>query len=52
MLEIVCVPIITTLIFGLMEIYKRYIAKDKKILVAIIPIIACVLGIVFGIVCF
>ena len=35
-----------------MEIYKRYIAKDKKVLVAIIPIIAGALGIVFGIVCF
>ena len=52
MLEIVCVPVITTLVFALMEIYKRYIAKDKKILVAIIPIIAGALGIVFGIICF
>lgn len=52
MLEIVCVPVITTLVFALMEIYKRYIAKDKKVLVAIIPIIAGALGIVFGIVCF
>ena len=33
MLEIVCVPVITTLVFALMEIYKRYIAKDKKVLV-------------------
>ena len=52
MLEIVCVPVITILVFALMEIYKRYIAKDKKVLVAIIPIIAGALGIVFGIVCF
>ena len=52
MLEIVCVPVITILVFALMEIYKRYIAKDKKVRVAIIPIIAGALGIVFGIVCF
>ena len=52
MLEIVCVPIITILVFALMEVYKRFIAKDKKVLVAIIPIIAGALGIVFGIICF
>jgi len=52
MIEIACLPIITILVFAIMEIYKRYIAKDKKVLVAIIPIIAGALGIVFGIVCF
>ena len=35
-----------------MEIYKRFIAKDKETLVRIIPIIGCVIGIIAGIVCF
>ena len=52
MLEIVCVPVITALVFAIVEIYKKYIAKDKKILVAIIPIIAGAIGVVLGIVCF
>ncbi len=52
MLEIVCVPMIVTLVFSIMELYKRFIAKDKKILVSIIPIIAAVIGVLAGIVCF
>lgn len=52
MLEIVCVPIITALVFAIVEIYKKYVAKDKKVLVAIIPIIAGALGVVLGIICF
>ena len=51
MLEIICVPVIVSLVFGLMEVYKVLIAKAKnqETLIRIIPIIACVLGIVFGI---
>lgn len=52
MLEIVCVPVIVTLVFLLMEVYKKFIAKDKEILIRIIPLIACALGIVMGIICF
>lgn len=52
MLEIVCVPVIVALVFVVMEIYKKFIAKDKEILIRIIPIIACGLGIVMGIVCY
>lgn len=52
MLEVVCVPVIVTLVFSIMELYKRFIAKDKKILVSIIPIIAAVIGVVAGIICF
>ena len=52
MLEIVCVPIITALVFAIVEIYKKYVAKDKKVLVAIIPIIAGAIGVVLGIICF
>ena len=52
MLEIVCVPVITALVFAIVEIYKKYVAKDKKVLVAIIPIIAGAIGVVLGIICF
>lgn len=52
MIEIICVPVIVALVFVIMEIYKKFIAKENKILIAIIPIIGAVLGIVFGIVCF
>lgn len=51
MLEIICVPVIVSLVFSLMEVYKVLIAKakNKEILIRIIPIIACVIGIAFGI---
>ena len=51
MLEIICVPVIVSLVFGLMEAYKILIAKakNKETLIRIIPIIACVIGIAFGI---
>lgn len=51
MLEIICVPVIVSLVFGLMEAYKVLIAKakNKETLIRIIPIIACVTGIAFGI---
>ena len=52
MLEIICVPVIVSLVFSIMEIYKRFIAKDKETLVRIIPTIGCVIGIIAGIVCF
>ena len=52
MLEVICVPVIVTLVFSIMEFYKKFIAKDNKILVSIIPIIAAIIGIVSGIVCF
>lgn len=52
MLEIICVPAIVSLVFSLMEIYKKFIAKGKETLIRIIPIIGCVIGIIAGIICF
>ena len=52
MLEIVCVPVITALVFAIVEIYKKYVAKENKVLVATIPIVAGALGVVLGIICF
>lgn len=52
MLEIICVPVIVALVLSIMEIYKKFIARENETLIRIIPIIGCVLGIVAGIVCF
>ena len=56
MLEIVCVPIIVFLVFSIMEIYKKLIAKNNETLIRIIPIIAfaigVILGVILGIICF
>lgn len=52
MIEIICVPVIVALVFVVMEIYKKYIAKENETMIRIIPLIACGLGIVLGIVCF
>ena len=52
MMEIICVPVIVALVFVIMEIYKRYIAKENETMIRLIPLIAGGLGIVFGIVCF
>ena len=38
MLEIICVPVIVSLVFVLMEIYKKLIAKENEKLIRIIPI--------------
>ena len=50
MLEIICVPVIVALVFAIMEIYKKYIAKDNEKLIRFIPLIALGLGAILGIV--
>ena len=52
MVDIVCVPVIVSLVFAIMEAYKKIIAKENETLIRIIPVISCVLGIAFGILCF
>lgn len=52
MLEIICVPVIVSLVFSIMEIYKKFIAKDNEKLIRVIPLIAGVIGIIIGIICF
>ncbi len=51
-MEIICVPIIVTLVYGAMELYKKFIPKDKAILVSIIPLISAILGGLLGILAF
>ena len=50
MLEIICVPAIMAIVFLLMEVYKKWIAKDKEKWISIIPIISGVLGILLGVI--
>ena len=50
MLEIICVPVIVSLVFVLMEIYKKYIAKENESLIRFIPLIALGLGAILGLV--
>lgn len=52
MLEIICVPAIVAVVFMLMEIYKKVIAKGREKYLTLIPVIAGVLGMVFGVVFF
>ena len=50
MIEIICVPVIVAVVFALMEIYKKYIAKDNEKLIRFIPLISLGLGALLGIV--
>lgn len=52
MTEIICVPLIVTIVYALIEGYKKIVAKKNEILVRIIPIIGLCLGAVLGVVCF
>lgn len=52
MLEIICVPAIVAVVFLLMEVYKKFVAKGREKYLTLIPIIAGVLGMAFGIVFF
>jgi len=52
MLEIICVPVIVAVVYGIIELYKKFIAKDKEFLVAIVPLISAILGGLLGILAF
>ena len=52
MTEIICVPLIVTIVYALIEGYKKIVAKKNEIFVRIIPIIGLCLGAVLGVVCF
>jgi len=53
-MDIICVPLIVSVVFSIMEGYKRIAEKSKhrKGLIAVIPIIAAGIGAVMGIVLF
>jgi hypothetical protein len=51
LLTIVSVPVITGIVFGAAELYKRAV-EGKEALIKLIPIIGAVLGVALGIVAF
>ena len=52
MLEIVCIPLIVVIVYFIMLLYKKFIAKGNESLIRIIPLIACICGVVAGIICY
>lgn len=53
-LDIICVPAIASLVFSLVEIYKKATEKHakKEQFLRLIPVISAVLGIIAGLVCY
>ena len=53
-MEIIAVPVIVSLVFMVMEIYKKIIEKYStyEMLVRLIPVISAILGVAAGIVCY
>ncbi|MDR0976104.1 MAG: hypothetical protein LBM01_04085 [Christensenellaceae bacterium] len=51
-MEIICVPIIVSIVFGAMQYYKKYIAKFETAWTKLIPILSGLLGAGLGILCY
>ena len=53
-MDIICVPAIVSIVFSLMEVYKRIAGKTKheETLLRLIPVASAIIGIIGGIVCF
>ena len=53
-MEIIAVPAIVSLVFSIMEIYKRITAKHKRAedFLRLIPVVSAILGIIAGVVCY
>lgn len=53
-MEIIAVPAIVSLVFSIMEIYKKITSKHAKAedFLRLIPVVSAVLGIIAGIVCY
>ena len=50
MLEIICVPAIMAVVFLLMEVYKKWIAKGREKFITFIPVISGILGLILGVI--
>lgn len=48
LMEITCVPIIITIIYGILELYKHFFKTEKWL--RLIPLWAAILGIILGII--
>ena len=51
-MEIICVPAIVSITYALIEVYKKCIAKGREKFLAVIPLIALILGGVLGVAVF
>ncbi len=51
-MEIICVPAIVSIVYALIEVYKKSIAKGREKFLAVIPLIALILGGVLGVAVF
>ena len=51
-MEIVCVPAIVTITYLIVEAYKKWLAKGRKKWLAVIPLIAMVIGGLLGVAMF
>lgn len=49
-MEIICVPLIVSIVYMAVECYKKWIAKGKEKWLNVIPVIALILGSVLGVV--
>ena len=51
-MEIICVPLIVSAVYGLVELYKLIVKNKKDIWLKLIPVIALVLGGLLGVALF
>ncbi len=49
LLVVLCVPIITAVVYAVMTVYKHIVQKHSEVLTRIIPLFAAILGAVLGI---
>lgn len=51
-MEIICVPVIVAIVYVLVEIYKKWIAKGREKWLNVIPVFAFIVGAILGVVFF
>lgn len=51
-MEIICVPLIVSAVYGIIELYKIVVKNQKDIWLKIIPVIALVIGGLLGVALF
>lgn len=51
-MEIICVPLIVSAVYGLIELYKLIVKNQKDIWLKLIPVIALVVGGLLGVALF
>lgn len=51
-MEIICVPLIVSIVYGIIELYKLLVKNKKDIWLKLIPVIALIIGGVLGVVVF